>query len=62
MERTPDGDCPAYMALHNLALNLGILLSSLAGPLLSASIGLRDAMLVSAGLRFAAGLLFILWA
>ena len=61
MERSPDGDRPAYMALHNLALNLGILLGSLAGPLLSAKMGLRDAMLVSAGLRFAAGLLFILW-
>ena len=62
MERTPVGDRPAYMALHNLALNLGILLGSLAGPLLAARLGLRDAILISAGLRFFAGLLFILWA
>jgi len=62
MERTPEDDRPAYMALHNLSLNLGILLGSLAGPLLAARLGLRDAMLVSAGLRFFAGLLFVLWA
>ena len=62
MERTPEDDRPAYMALHNLSLNLGILLGSMAGPLLAARLGLRDAMLVSAGLRFFAGLLFVLWA
>jgi hypothetical protein len=62
MERTPEDDRPAYMTLHNLALNLGILLGSLAGPFLAARLGLRDAILTSAGLRFVAGLLFILWA
>jgi MFS family permease len=57
MERVPEGDRPAHMALHNLALNLGILIGSLAGPLVSEWLGLRDALLVSAGLRLLAGLL-----
>lgn len=62
MERTPQGDRPAFMAFHNLALNLGIFCGSLIGPLLATSLGLRDVLLINAGMRFLAGLLFILWA
>jgi MFS family permease len=62
MERTPEDDRPAFMAFHNVALNLGIFCGSLAGPVLATSLGLRDGLLFSAGMRFLAGILFILWA
>ncbi|MEW5869680.1 MAG: MFS transporter [Chloroflexota bacterium] len=61
MERVPEDERPAYMALHNLALNLGILLGSLAGPALSEGIGLRQAILLGAGLRLLAGILLGIW-
>jgi len=49
------------MALHNLALNMGILVGSLGGPLLAAAAGLEMALVLSAGLRLGAGLLLIVW-
>ncbi|MBN2146833.1 MAG: MFS transporter [Anaerolineales bacterium] len=62
MERTPVDDRPAHMALHNLALNLGILAGSLIGPTLADWIGLRPALYLTAGLRFLSGILMILFA
>ncbi len=62
MERVPDGDRPAHMALHNLALNCGILAGSLAGPLLAEWLGLRNALFLGAALRSLSGLLFMVWA
>jgi predicted MFS family arabinose efflux permease len=62
MERTPQNDRPAHMALYNISLNLGMLGGSLAGPLLSNAIGLRDAVIFSAGLRTLAGILLLIWA
>lgn len=59
MERVPEGDRPAHMALHNLVLNLGMLIGSLLGPALGETFGLREAMLIAAGLRVIGGLL--LW-
>lgn len=61
MERAPEDERPAFMALHNLALNLGILAGSLLGPWLADTIDLRTFMLVSAGLRILAGVLFARW-
>jgi MFS family permease len=61
MERVPENDRPAYMALHNLIMNLGILAGSLAGPWLADLAGLRTAIMASAGLRFLAGLLLLFW-
>ena len=59
MERSPADDRPAHMALHNLALNLGILAGSLLGPAVGEWIGLRDAMLVAVVVRaFAAWMLY----
>jgi MFS family permease len=57
MERVPDDSRPAGMALHNLALNLGILIGSLAGPFFGHQLGTQSAILVGAGLRFLAGFL-----
>ncbi len=61
MERVPTIDRPAHMALHNLALNLGILIGSLSGSLLGEWVGLREALLISAGLRFFAAILLWWW-
>jgi MFS family permease len=57
MERVPPNDLPAHMALHNLVLNLGMLSGSLIGPALGNTLGLRQALLFSAGLRLTAGIL-----
>jgi MFS family permease len=62
MERVPEDDRPAYMALHNLALNVGILAGSLLGPALGAWTGLRAALFISAALRLLAGLMLWRWA
>ena len=61
MECTPEGDRPAHMALHNLALNLGLLCGSLLGPALGEIAGLRSALLIGAGLRALAGILLGVW-
>lgn len=61
MDRVPVDDRPAHMAIHNLALNLGILGGSLLGPAVADLIGLQPSLLVSAGLRFLAAAFFWLW-
>jgi MFS family permease len=61
MECVPEFDRPAYMALHNLIMNLGILAGSLTGPWFSNLAGLRTAIMLSAGLRVLAGLLLLWW-
>jgi MFS family permease len=61
MERVPDDDRSPYMAIHNLALNLGILGGSLAASGLVAGLGLNGSLLATAGLRFLAGLLLWIW-
>jgi MFS family permease len=62
MEHVPESDRPAHMALHNLALNLGILAGSLLGPALGEWAGLREALFISAALRLLGGLLLWRWA
>jgi MFS family permease len=62
LERVPEDDRPAHMALHNIALNLGILVGSLFGPMLAGWAGLRPALLVAAGLRVLSGVVFALLA
>jgi len=61
MERVPMDDRPARMALHNLALNFGILVGSLGGPFLGDSLGLRGALFLAAGLRLLSGILLGWW-
>jgi MFS family permease len=61
MERVPSNDRPAHMALHNLALNLGILFGSLLGPISANLIGLQPSLLLGAGLRLLAAGFFWLW-
>jgi MFS family permease len=57
MERVPPDDLPAHMALHNIVLNLGILIGSFAGPMFGNEFGLRPTLLIGAGLWFVSGIL-----
>ena len=61
MERAPEDDLPTAMALHNLALNIGVLIGPLASPVIAEWSGIRLAVLLSAGLRFVGGLLLWRW-
>jgi len=61
MERVPADDRPAHMALHNLALNLGVLLGSFGGPIINDLIGLRPALIAGGGLRILVTLLLMRW-
>jgi len=61
MDRVPADDRPAHMALHNLALNLGILAGSLLGPVSADLIGVQPSLFVGAGLRLLAAGFFWLW-
>jgi predicted MFS family arabinose efflux permease len=61
MERVPADDRPAHMALHNMALNIGILAGSLLGPLSADLIGLQPSIYLAALLRFLSAGLFWLW-
>jgi MFS family permease len=61
MEKVPSDDRAAHMALHNLALNLGILAGSLLGPLAADLMGTQPSLVLSAGLRLLAAGFFFLW-
>lgn len=61
MERVPEDDRPAHMALQNLVLNLGVLIGALLGPAMSNWIGLREALIAAGLLRGAAALLLRRW-
>jgi hypothetical protein len=62
MERVPEDDRPAHMAIHNLVLNFGILVGSLSGPVLVEWLGIRSMLWWSAGLRFLAAIIFLFFA
>lgn len=51
LEIAPHDDRPAYLAWYNIALNAGILLGSLAGPLLADLMDIRPGLLVGFALR-----------
>ena len=61
MERVPEDDRPAHMALHNLVLNVGVLGGSLLGPLIVSGLGLRDTLLLNSGMRLLAGVLLAIF-
>jgi predicted MFS family arabinose efflux permease len=61
MERVPAGDRPAHMAIHNMALNIGILAGSLLGPVSANLIGLQASLFLGAGLRLLVAGFFWLW-
>jgi MFS family permease len=59
LERAPEHDRPAHLAWYNLALNAGILIGSLAGPLLAETIGLTAALIIAGAARAVAA--FLVW-
>jgi MFS family permease len=59
MERVPEDDRPAHMALFNITLNLGVLIGSLLGPVVGDFTGLQAALLIGAGARLFSG--WVLW-
>lgn len=62
MDKVPEDDRPAHMALHNEVLNLGILVGALLGPLLESCFGLQSALFISAGLRLLTVFVLAIWA
>ena len=61
MEVVSEEHRPAYMALHNMVLNSGILIGSLSAPVLTAALSLPEALLVGGLLRTLAGFVLLLW-
>jgi MFS family permease len=61
MERVPANDRPAHMAIHNMALNIGILAGSLLGPITADLIGLQESLFLGAVLRLVAAGFLWLW-
>jgi predicted MFS family arabinose efflux permease len=57
LERCPENDRPSYLVFYQVALNLGIFIGSLGGPLIARGIGLVPALIVFAVLRFLSGFL-----
>lgn len=62
MERVPEDDRPAHMAVHNIVLNMGMLIGAMGGPLLLEFFGLRQVILASGFLRTLSGVIFWLMA
>ena len=60
MERVPEDDRPAHMAMHNVVLNLGTLLGAGLAPLAVQFLGLRWALGLGGALRIVAGLALML--
>jgi MFS family permease len=61
MDRVPQGDRPAHMALFNITLNLGVLSGSLLGPTIGDFVGLQSAMLIGGGFRLLTSLVLWWW-
>ena len=61
LELTPEAHRATHFALYNLALNMAILLSTLAGPFLADVVGLREALIVACILRVGSGLALARW-
>jgi MFS family permease len=61
LEHIPAHDRPSHLAWYNIILNSAILIGSLVGPLISDGMGLVNALLIFAALRFLAGLTILKW-
>jgi predicted MFS family arabinose efflux permease len=62
MDKTPEDDRPAYMALNHITLNIGILAGSFLGPALGELIGIQTAIFAGAIFRIFSGILVRRWA
>jgi MFS family permease len=61
LEHIPAHDRPPHLAWYNIILNSAVLMGSLAGPAVSDAMGLANALLLFAALRFLAGLIILKW-
>jgi MFS family permease len=61
LEHIPAHDRPPHLAWYNIILNSAVLIGSLVGPLISDGMGLVNALLLFAALRFLAGLTILKW-
>ncbi len=62
MDKTPEDDRPAYMALNHITLNIGILAGSFLGPALGELVGIQTAIFAGAIFRIFSGILVRRWA
>jgi MFS family permease len=61
LEHIPADDRPPHLAWYNIALNIAILIGSLAGPAIATQIGLFQALILFGIMRFAAGIAILKW-
>jgi MFS family permease len=61
LERAPADQRPAAMAWYNLAINAGVLLGSLAGPVVAEVTGLVAALIAFAAIRWLAAFALLRW-
>jgi MFS family permease len=61
LENIPSNDRPAHLAWYNIILNAAVLIGSLAGPVIADQVGLSEALILIAILRFLAGLSILKW-
>jgi len=61
LEYIPAHDRPPHLAWYNIILNAAVLIGSLGGPVISDVMGLSEALLLFAALRFLAGLAILKW-
>jgi MFS family permease len=61
LEHIPANDRPTHLAWYNIILNAAVLIGSLAGPVLADQIGLSQALIIIAVLRFLAGWAILKW-
>jgi len=61
LEHIPPDDRPPYLAWYNIALNIAVLVSSLAGPAIADQIGLFNALILFGVMRFLAGIAILKW-
>jgi predicted MFS family arabinose efflux permease len=62
MDKVPEDDRPAHMALNHIIMNIGILAGSFLGPVLGDMVGIQTAILAAGILRIFAGILVGRWA
>ena len=61
LEHIPADDRPPHLAWYNIALNIAVLIGSLAGPTIADQIGLFNALILFGCMRFLAGIAILKW-
>jgi len=61
LEHIPPDDRPTHLAWYNIALNIAMLVGSLAGPAIADQIGLFSALILIGFFRFMAGVYILKW-